>query len=79
MKLNTMKDLYIDQLRDLYSAEDQLLNALPKMAQAASSADLQKAFQDHLGETRNQKQRLEQIFSGLGVVPQAKLAKQCKG
>ncbi len=79
MKLNTMKDLYIDQLRDLYSAEDQLLNALPKMAQAASSADLQKAFQDHLGETRNQKQRLEQIFSGLGVVPQGETCQAMQG
>lgn len=79
MKLNTMKDLYIDQLRDLYSAEDQLISALPKMAQAASSSDLQKAFQDHLGETRNQKQRLEQIFSGLGVVPQGETCQAMQG
>ncbi|MCB0126665.1 MAG: DUF892 family protein, partial [Caldilineaceae bacterium] len=63
MQLNTMKDLYVDQLRDLYSAEDQLTKALPKMAQAASSSDLQKAFRDHLNETQQQKQRLEQIFS----------------
>lgn len=79
MKLNTMKDLYIDQLRDLYSAEDQLISALPKMAQAASSSDLQKAFQDHLNETRNQKQRLEQIFSGLGVVPQGETCQAMQG
>lgn len=79
MKLNTMKDLYVDQLRDLYSAEDQLISALPKMAQAATSSDLQKAFQDHLGETRGQKQRLEQIFSGLGMTPQGETCQAMQG
>ena len=58
MKFNTMKELYVDQLRDLYSAEDQLTLALPKMAQAAASSDLREAFQEHLNETREQKQRL---------------------
>ena len=79
MKLNTMKDLYVDQLRDLYSAEDQLISALPKMAQAATSSDLQKAFQDHLSETRGQKQRLEQIFSGLGMSPQGETCQAMQG
>lgn len=79
MKLNTMKDLYIDQLRDLYSAEDQLIQALPKMAQAAHATDLQKAFSDHLSETRNQKQRLEQIFSGMGVSPRGETCEAMQG
>ncbi|MCB0105941.1 MAG: ferritin-like domain-containing protein [Caldilineaceae bacterium] len=79
MQLNTMKDLYVDQLRDLYSAEDQLTKALPKMAQAASSSDLQKAFRDHLNETQQQKQRLEQIFSTLGMSPQGETCEAMKG
>lgn len=79
MQLNTMNDLFVDQLRDLYSAEDQLTQALPKMAQAASSSDLQKAFRDHLDETRNQKQRLEQIFTTLGKSPQGETCQAMQG
>ncbi|MEZ4617616.1 MAG: ferritin-like domain-containing protein [Caldilineaceae bacterium] len=79
MKLNTMKDLFVDQLRDLYSAEDQLTKALPKMAQAATSSDLQKAFRDHLNETQHQKQRLEQIFSNLGMSPQGETCQAMQG
>ncbi|MEZ4869148.1 MAG: ferritin-like domain-containing protein [Caldilineaceae bacterium] len=79
MKLNSMKDLYVDQLRDLYSAEDQLTQALPKMAQAASSSDLQKAFRDHLQQTRDQKQRLEQIFSDMGMSPQGQTCQAMQG
>ncbi|MEZ4711802.1 MAG: ferritin-like domain-containing protein [Caldilineaceae bacterium] len=79
MQLNTMKDLFVDQLRDLYSAEDQLTRALPKMAQAASSSDLQNAFRDHLRETQDQKQRLEQIFSGLGISPQGHTCQAMQG
>ena len=65
--INTMEDLFVDQLRDLYSAEDQLIQALPKMAQAASSPDLKTAFQQHLEETRNHKKRIERIFSDLSM------------
>lgn len=79
MQANTLKDLYIDQLRDLYSAETQLVDALPKMANAASTSDLKKAFQDHLKETQNQKQRLEQIFSEIGSSPQGKTCEAMKG
>lgn len=79
MKLNTMKDLFVDQLRDLYSAEDQLTKALPKMAQAASSSDLQKAFRDHLNETQHQKQRLEQIFADMGMSPQGETCQAMQG
>lgn len=79
MKFNTMKELYVDQLRDLYSAEDQLTLALPKMAQAAASSDLREAFQEHLNETREQKQRLEQIFSGLGLSPHGETCQAMEG
>lgn len=66
MKLNTLRDLYIEQLQDLYSAENQLVKALPKMAEAASHPQLKQAFQTHLVETERQVQRLDQIFQGLG-------------
>ncbi|MEZ4732745.1 MAG: ferritin-like domain-containing protein [Caldilineaceae bacterium] len=79
MQLNSLKDLYVEQLRDLYSAETQLVNALPKMAQAATSSDLKKAFQNHLDETRTQKQRLEQIFSEMGASPQGQTCKAMEG
>jgi len=79
MKLNTMKDLYIGQLKDLYSAEEQLTEALPKMAQAATSTALQKAFRDHLDETQSHKRRLEQIFSNLGVSPHGETCQAMEG
>lgn len=69
MSLSTLKDLYIEQLRDLYSAETQLLQALPKMASAASNTALKEAFNMHLNETRGQLERLEQIFSTLSTNP----------
>ena len=68
-KLNTLENLYAEQLGDLYSAEKQLIDALPKMAQAANSADLKRAFQEHLDVTRQQAQRLEQIFSRRNIHP----------
>ena len=61
MKLTSLQDVFEHQLKDLYSAEDQLSQALPKMAEAASSPELKSAFQQHLEETKNQRDRLEQI------------------
>ncbi len=61
MKLTSLQDVFEEQLKDLYSAEDQLSQALPKMAEAASSQELKSAFQQHLQETKNQRDRLEQI------------------
>ena len=69
MQLNNLKDLYLEQLRDLYSAEGQLISALPEMAQAAKHSELKKGFEQHLDETRQQKQRLEEVFSALGASP----------
>jgi ferritin-like metal-binding protein YciE len=69
LTLDNMKDLLLVQLEDLYSAEDQLISALPKMAEAASSSQLKSAFETHLQETRHQKQRLERAFQMLGHQP----------
>jgi len=66
-QVNSLHDLFVDQLRDLYNAEDQITQALPKMAQSASSNELKQAFQQHLEQTRAHKQRLERIFSDLGM------------
>jgi ferritin-like metal-binding protein YciE len=71
-KMGTLEDLYEDLLKDLYSAEKQLVKALPKMAKSAESEDLQRAFKDHLGKTEQHVQRLERIFSNLGGSPRGK-------
>lgn len=65
-KVATMNDLFLDEIRDLYDAEKQLTKALPKMAKASSSEDLQAAFEDHLQQTQGHVDRLEQIFEALG-------------
>jgi len=72
MALESLHDLYVDELRDLYSAESQLLKALPKMAKAASDEGLRAAFQEHLEVTRGQVERLERIFKRLGERPTGK-------
>lgn len=69
MALNTLQDLYVEQLRDLYSAETQLIQALPSMASAASHDSLRTAFEDHLEETQEHVSRLEHVFSELGISP----------
>ncbi|MGH9630345.1 MAG: ferritin-like domain-containing protein [Bryobacteraceae bacterium] len=66
MKLNSLKDLFILELQDLYHAENQILKALPEMAQEASNPQLRNAFERHQEETRNQVKRLEQVFSLVG-------------
>lgn len=69
MKLESLHDLYLEELRDLYDAENQLLKGLPKMASAAVNEELQISLQDHLAETRGHIQRLEQIFEMLDLKP----------
>ncbi|HVT17130.1 MAG TPA: ferritin-like domain-containing protein [Thermoanaerobaculia bacterium] len=76
MKLESLKDLYLEQLRDLYDAETQLVDALPKMAEAAKANDLKRAFNDHLRQTREQVSRLERIFKTLG---EKATGRTCKG
>jgi ferritin-like metal-binding protein YciE len=79
MKLESLKDLYLEQLKDLYSAETQLVEALPKMAERATSPDLKKGFQDHLLQTQEHVRRLEQIFQDLGDSPKGQTCEGMKG
>src|SRR5512141_393349 len=72
MSLQSLQDLYVDELKDLYSAEQQLLKALPKMAKAAYAPELKDAFNQHLEQTRHQVERLDQIFLELGASPRGK-------
>ncbi len=79
MKLNTLRDLYVEQLQDLYSAETQLVKALPKMANKASNTQLRQAFEQHLTQTETHVQRLEQIFDQLGKKPGGHTCKAMEG
>jgi|SRR5437868_7121687 len=79
MKLDTLQKLYVDELRDLYNAENQLLKALPKMAKAASSEELKNAFEKHLEQTEMHVQRLEQVFEELDQTPKGKTCRAMKG
>ncbi len=72
MELESLRELYIDELKDLYSAEKQLVKALPKMAKNATNPELKKAFQDHLAQTEQHVERLEQIFESLEASPRGK-------
>ena len=72
MELDTLRKLYIDELKDLYSAEKQLLKALPKMARAATSPELKEAFETHLEQTRGQVERLDRVFETLEASPRGK-------
>lgn len=72
MKVKNLHDLFIDELRDLYSAEKQLIKALPKMAKNATSDELREGFEEHLQQTEEQAQRLERIFENLEVSPRGK-------
>src|SRR5215208_6291459 len=72
MKIDTLEDLLTDELKDLYSAENQLIKALPKMAKTAKSDELRTAFEEHLEQTKNHAQRIEQVCNDLGVSPKGK-------
>jgi ferritin-like metal-binding protein YciE len=76
MSLDSLEKLFLDEVKDIYHAEKQLLRALPRMAKAAESAQLSQAFTKHLKETEGHVQRLERIFRELG---QPVRGKQCKG
>jgi ferritin-like metal-binding protein YciE len=79
MQLQNLHDLLVEQLQDLYSAENQLVEALPKMANASSHEELRDAFEQHLAETREHVSRLEQIFSQLGQEPGGETCKGMEG
>ena len=76
MKAHSLRELFIEELRDLYDAENQLTKALPKMAENSSSSELRQAFEEHLEQTRNHVSRLEKIFADLGEKAKAE---KCKG
>jgi ferritin-like metal-binding protein YciE len=71
-KMKTLQDLFVEQLRDMYYAEKQMVKSLGKMAKKASSDQLRKAFEDHLTETENQVERLEQVFEKLELAARGK-------
>lgn len=79
MKENTFQDLFVDHLRDLYDAEQQITQALPGVIEAVSAAELRKALEHHLEVTHGQIERLERIFSELGETPGGKSCKGMKG
>ena len=79
MTLDNLDTLLLHQLQDLYSAEEQIIAALPQMAEAASSSALKSAFRTHLNETQQQKQRLERIFSMLGHEAQSESCEAMEG
>ncbi len=78
-KITTLHDVYVEQLKDLHSAETQLIKALPKMAKAASSPELAQGFEEHLEQTKGHAARLEEIFKGLDEKPTGKTCKAMKG
>lgn len=79
MTHETLQELLVDQVRDIYDAEKQLVKALPKLAKASTSDDLQTAIRDHLEETKGQVARLEQVFELLGETAKGKACKAMKG
>src|SRR6516165_11582351 len=76
MELNSLQDLYVHELKDLYSAEKQLIRAIPKMEKAAKNKELANGFQEHLEQTKEHAQRLERVLSSLG---QTTRGPKCKG
>ena len=76
MEIDSLRKLYVEELKDLYSAEKQILQALPRMAKKATNPQLKAGFEEHLRQTEEQVKRLDRIFEGLGKSPRGK---KCKG
>ena len=76
MEIDTLRKLYVEELKDLYSAEKQILQALPRMAKKATNPQLKAGFEEHARQTEEQVKRLDRIFEGLGKSPRGK---KCKG
>jgi ferritin-like metal-binding protein YciE len=79
MKVESIEDLFLDELKDLYSAEKQITKALPKLVKAASTQELSEAFESHLEETKGHVERLEEIFEKLGKKGAGKTCEGMKG
>lgn len=78
-KMKNLEDLFKHELKDLYSAEDQIIQALPKMAEKASNSQLRDGFKTHLEETKKQKQRLEEVCKELNFDPKGETCKAMQG
>src|SRR3954471_9483914 len=78
-EFNSFEDLFVHELKDLYDAENQLIDALPKMAKKATNPSLKKAFQSHLQQTEKHAQRLESIFEHRGLEPDRETCAAMKG
>src|SRR6266403_476564 len=76
MKLTTLHDLFVEQLKDLHSAEEQILKVLPRLAKTASSPELKQAFEHHLEQTKTHLERLDRVMENLNVTGRGK---KCKG
>jgi ferritin-like metal-binding protein YciE len=76
MDMESLQELFVDELKDLYSAENQILKALPKMIRKAASKELKQGFENHLQQTKVHVERLDKIFQDLGKSPRGK---KCKG
>jgi ferritin-like metal-binding protein YciE len=79
LKLNSLRDLLLEELRDLYNAEQQLIAGLPKMADAAKAADLKSAFKRHLEQTKQHASRLERVFAEMGEKASGETCEAMKG
>ena len=78
-KMNALYDVYVEQLKDMYSAEKQLVDALPKMAEAASTGELRQAFETHLNETRGHLNKVQALLQELSENPGSKVCKGMQG
>ncbi len=79
MKMNALYDVYVEQLKDMYSAEKQLVDALPKLAEAASTPELQQAFEEHLSVTRGQLNKVQALLDDINENPGNKVCKGMQG
>jgi ferritin-like metal-binding protein YciE len=79
MEIDSLRKLYVEELKDLYSAEKQILQALPRMAKKVKNAQLKAAFEEHVRQTEGQVERLDQIFEALGKSPRGKKCKAMEG
>ena len=79
MKMETLQELYVEELQDVYDAEKQLVKALPKMAKNANNEELKAAFEQHLEQTEEHVSRLERVFEELGEKPKGKKCKAMQG
>src|SRR4051812_38608381 len=79
MSAENLQELFVEELRDIYDAEKQLVKALPKMAKSAESEELRSAFEEHLEITRAHVGRLEEVFKGLGMAARGKTCEGMKG